>query len=448
MKSGIYPSLAVRTDWSLAQLDYVFQNCSKYGMEPYIDEEDVESENEGMATSMKPEKVETCGPAFAWNVRGLGNEVSQKQVIDLLREGGFSFCGLLETRVKKKNLSKICSKVLGNWDWISNASMCEGGSRIVIGWDPNAVRVMLHSQTSQLMNVFVEAVNGSKKFFCSFIYSHVKSSGRRELWKDLIIHSQVVKNAPWALLGDFNIILEACERSMGSSVVTAGMVDFRECLYKIEVMDLIMSGLQFTWNKSPGNPSGLLKKLDRVMNNVHFMDKFRGANALFLPFVASDHTPMVLNIPSIAGAKPKPFKFANFLSSKPEFLSTVESVWCKEIPGYSMFSVASKLKLLKKPLRKLKYSQGDLAAKVHCDNHDHLFFGCKFASQVWSFFKDFMRLDNVPDNIYQVLDFMIGRPMNKSIWSIIHRLVIGAVVYVIWQERNVRIFQGFKDWLS
>lgn len=40
------------------------------------------------------------------------------------------------------------------------------------------------------------------------------------------------------------------------------------------------------------------------------------------------------------------------------------------------------------------------------------------------------------------MDFIIGRPLNKSIWSIIHKLVIGVVVYVIWQERNVRIFQG------
>ncbi|PWA77961.1 hypothetical protein CTI12_AA221320 [Artemisia annua] len=62
MKSGKYPSMAVKTDWSLAQLDYFFKNCSKYGMEPYIEEEDVESDNEGMAASMKPEFVDNDGP--------------------------------------------------------------------------------------------------------------------------------------------------------------------------------------------------------------------------------------------------------------------------------------------------------------------------------------------------------------------------------------------------
>ncbi|GKA49974.1 hypothetical protein Tco_0743047 [Tanacetum coccineum] len=127
---------------------------------------------------------------------------------------------------------------------------------------------------------------------------------------------------------------------MGSLMVTAGMEEFRDCLCKIEA------------------------KLDSVMGNVHFLEKFPNANALFLPFVTSDHTLYVLNIPSISGAKPKPFKFANFLASKPEFLPAVKSSWCKNIQGCSMFSVVSKLKLLKKPLRKLKYAQGDLAGKV------------------------------------------------------------------------------------
>lgn len=54
--------------------------------------------------------------AFSWNVRGLNNDDSQKQVMDLIRSSNFSFCGLLETKVKKKNLLKICSKVLGNWE--------------------------------------------------------------------------------------------------------------------------------------------------------------------------------------------------------------------------------------------------------------------------------------------------------------------------------------------
>ncbi|GJZ86131.1 putative reverse transcriptase domain-containing protein [Tanacetum coccineum] len=172
-----------------------------------------------------------------------------------------------------------------------NATMCDGGTGIFIRWDLNVVRIMLLSQSSQLMNVLVESVNGHHKFFCSFVYGHVKSYGRRSLWKDLVVHNLVIKDSPWSLLGDFNIIMEPSERSMGSSSVTAAMEEFRDCVYEIELW--MLQGLVFI----------------------------------------------------LLGTK-------------------VQSVWNQEVDGYTMFSVTSKLKLLKNPLRKLKYSQGDLAANV------------------------------------------------------------------------------------
>ncbi|GJZ39108.1 hypothetical protein Tco_0585671 [Tanacetum coccineum] len=209
---------------------------------------------------------------------------------------------------------------------------------IIVGWDPYSIKVMVLNRTSQLMNLFVETVNGHQSFYCSFIYAHTKVVGRRYLWKDLIFHSQVVKDNPWVLLGDFNSIIDPSERSAGSSSVTQGMVDFRDCLAKIEVADLVMSGLNFTWNKSRGRTDGLLKKFDRVLSNIGFVEKFPNANAQFIPFVVSDHSSCVLNIPGNFRSKLKPFKFANYLAKKPEFLPI--------------------------PLRMLRNAQGNLAEKV------------------------------------------------------------------------------------
>ncbi|GJR88455.1 putative RNA-directed DNA polymerase [Tanacetum coccineum] len=335
-------------------LDFFYNNYSKYGIEPYLEDDDVESDDEGMVVEMK------SGMDI-----GLNNDLNQNQAIDMIRNGGFSICALLETKLKKKKLSRICSKVLGRWDWISNVASCEGGMGIVVGWDSNAVRVMLHSQTSQIMNVFVEAINGNQKKFCSFVYGHYKEYVRKSLWKDLSLHFLVVKNDHWVLLGDFNVILEPSERSFGYIGITFGMEEFRSCVSKIEVCNLVMFGLQFTWNKSPLSPNGLLKKLDRIMCNMGFLDKFPNANVIFLPFVCSYHAPSILSIPNVVGPKPKPFKFAIFLSLKAEFLPLVKSVWNVKVPGHVMFSLASKIKMLKKPLRKLKFAQGDLAEKVN-----------------------------------------------------------------------------------
>ncbi|PWA58015.1 Gamma interferon inducible lysosomal thiol reductase GILT [Artemisia annua] len=208
-----------------------------------------------------------------------------------------------------------------------------------------------------------------------------------------------------------NAVKDVSNRSAGSSSFTSGMVDSRDCLSEIGVEDLVMSGLKFTWNKSPGKTDGLLKKLDRVMCNFFFVDIFFNANALFLPFVASNHTPAVVEIPVIASAMPRPFKFVNFLADKAEFLPIVKDVWDRHIPGHAMFSVVSKLKLLKKPLRKLKNAQ------------------------------DMIRLDYAPNSLTHIVPYVCNRPINRSIWSILQRLVIGALIYFVWQERNLRRFQ-------
>ncbi|GJU79607.1 sucrose synthase [Tanacetum coccineum] len=53
-----------------------------------------------------------------------------------------------------------------------------------------------------------------------------------------------------------------------------------------------------------------------------------------------------------------------------------------------------------------------------------------------------VRLDHAPNSWYDILYYLMKRPINKSIWSILQRLVLGASVYIMWQERNLRTFQS------
>ncbi|GKB12254.1 putative reverse transcriptase domain-containing protein, partial [Tanacetum coccineum] len=357
MENGIYPTKEIRAEWSLRQMEYFYNNCHKFHLDPaYEDEEDdVNSEVDGVASDMKPE--------FEINdAEVLVNDSAKAH--DLLREDAYSLCGLLETHVKKKNLNRICKRVLGNWEWVSNISSCNGGTRIIVGWDPHNVSVMVLEQSSQVLHCFVEPVNGDPSFFCSFVYAAVHTVDRRSLWKALHKHKLAVKDRPWVILGDFNACLDPSERSSGCSKVTTAMNDFRDCVSDIEVEDIAMSGLRFTWNKKPGMEGGLLKKLDRVLGNSSFMTSFPSSYAHFLPFMLSDHTPAVFTIPEVRKVKPKPFKFHNYLSSKDAFIPTVSGVWSNKVEGFSMFSLVSKLKMLKRPLRKLNFDQGNLFENV------------------------------------------------------------------------------------
>lgn len=54
MEAGIYPSKEIRADWSLKQMEYFYNNCHKFHLDPAC-EDDVDSETDGVAADMKPE---------------------------------------------------------------------------------------------------------------------------------------------------------------------------------------------------------------------------------------------------------------------------------------------------------------------------------------------------------------------------------------------------------
>ena len=78
------------------------------------------------------------------------------------------------------------------------------------------------------------------------------------------------------------------------------------------------------------------------------------------------------------------------------------------------------------------------------DSHCHLFFSCHFAKRLWERLKVMAKLDSVSDCWPQIISSIVNFPAKNSIWSVIQRLVWGAVVYYIWQERNIRLFGGYS----
>ncbi|GJT58261.1 hypothetical protein Tco_0993315 [Tanacetum coccineum] len=162
----------------------------------------------------------------------------------------------------------VCSKVFKYWEWTSNAHVCTKGCRIILGWHMDVVNVVVLSQTDQM----------------------------RLLWAELRLYKLVVRGMSWTLLGDFNVALNLEDTCFGSSSLSTDMVEFKDCVAYIEVMDINCSGLHCTWNQKPKSGGGILKKLGRIMGNVEFLDTFPGAHAYFQPYRISDHSPSVLTL--------------------------------------------------------------------------------------------------------------------------------------------------------
>lgn len=62
--------------------------------------------------------------------------------------------------------------------------------------------------------------------------------------------------------------------------------------------------------------------------------------------------------------KPKAFKFANFITQIPEFISLVKAIWQVEIEGHAMFRLVKKLKKFKPIARKITWENGNIRERV------------------------------------------------------------------------------------
>ncbi|XP_022001205.1 uncharacterized protein LOC110898688 [Helianthus annuus] len=267
-----------------------------------------------------------------------------------------------ETHVDSSNVANICKRVCQCWHWATNEDCCDKGTRIMVGWDPSLVDVMILAHSDQVIHSQIVFKLDQKSLFCSFVYAHNYYKDWRELWRNLCAHHSVMQDKPWIIMGDFNESLFLDDTLAGSSTQGVGTREFKECVHDIEVFDINRSGLQFTWTNN--QRSRVMKKLDRILGNASLIDAFPAASAHFLPYRVSNHSPCILKLPNVVRDKPKPFKFVNLVADKTGFHDEVEKVRSSHIPGYCMFQVVKKLRLLKTPLRKLFFQQGNLHEKV------------------------------------------------------------------------------------
>ncbi|GKE26207.1 RNA-directed DNA polymerase, eukaryota, reverse transcriptase zinc-binding domain protein, partial [Tanacetum coccineum] len=197
------------------------------------------------------------------------------------------------------------------------------------------------------------------------VYASNSYIDRRKLWRDLRAQKSITNGDPWVIIGDFNVSLKVEEHSNGSFALSNEMNEFLDCTREIEVEDILSSGLHFTWTKSRGNPKcKTLKKLDRIMINKAFMEKFPSSHGIFLPYLISDYSPVVPKLPNGMEKRRKAFRFSNFVTDKKEFLPTIKKAWETEIDGHMMYKVVKKLKLMKHSLNNLSWENGNIFERV------------------------------------------------------------------------------------
>lgn len=129
----------------------------------------------------------------------------------------------------------------------------------MILWDPRlATMVEVLEYAPQVMHTSITCKVSSKTFFTSFVYGLHSVVDRRRLWTCLVDFAHRL-NSPWIFVGDFNCMLNDCDRS-GS--VTYEVRDFLNCGVDLGLNDINSTGSFLTWSNLQ-----IWSKIDIVMSN-------------------------------------------------------------------------------------------------------------------------------------------------------------------------------------
>ncbi|XP_022003164.1 uncharacterized protein LOC110900587 [Helianthus annuus] len=76
------------------------------------------------------------------------------------------------------------------------------------------------------------------------------------------------------------------------------------------------------------------------------------------------------------------------------------------------------------------------------DSHSHLFFECKYSSQVWHKVRQKVGMVAVQPIWNDITNWLIEHSKPNTAVGFVARLVVAASAYFIWQERNSRLFKN------
>ncbi|CAI9094510.1 OLC1v1030263C1 [Oldenlandia corymbosa var. corymbosa] len=255
----------------------------------------------------------------------------------------------------------------------------------------------------QFIHCSCKEMKTGKRFELTVVYAAHTAPGRISLWNDITAQAGSV-NGPWIIVGDFNCILTPDEKLGGSVALSSDSGSFRMVLEQSEMEEIKTHGSKYTWsNKQFGN-SRILAKLDRMLVNDQWLAMYPEATAKVLTPGISDHHAILL-----------------------EWRGTGNQCYTAK-KGYEWL---------------MGEQAKSVSAKV--EDIDHLFFQCSYSQLLLQLVLTWLRIKLRLRTLRNSLGILLKVWRHKKMQQKVLFSAITAVIYNIWEERNLRKFRGGRQ---
>ena len=284
---------------------------------------------------------------FSWNVRGANNPDKRKIIRNFIRTQRVDLVYLQETKFQEMSEADAHSLGVGRLaEWrVVGAEGTAGG--ILVFWDKRKLKVMeVELGLFSVTCIFKNTEDGFQWAFTR-VYGPVERNKSELFWEELG-SVKGLREGPWCIGGDFNMVLSPNERNKGSRF-SHSMRRFSEVMNELGLRDLPLQRGPFTWRGGLNNQC--MSRLDRFLVTANWESQFSNSTQSTLPRPVSDHCPILLDSEGI-NSGPMPFRFELMWLKFDGFKDLLRGWWQSlHFSGSFSFVLASKVKALKGILR-------------------------------------------------------------------------------------------------
>ncbi|CAH2079493.1 unnamed protein product [Thlaspi arvense] len=208
---------------------------------------------------------------------------------------------------------------------------------MTIFWDDSVAIKFLSKPALNSTDMYI--IDGASTFWCSYIYGNPVKKYCNAMWFSMMSDSNVgfYQDKPCLMLGDFNDIISSDKKKGGPPRSESSFSLFRNMLYVCGLHDLKTTGGKYTW-AGIRHSHTVKSKIDRVVANCHWLDMYPTTYVQLLPWIGSDHRPLLLHNELHRRCGYKLFRYDNRWQYHLKVQELVANTWnthCSTIPPAS-----------------------------------------------------------------------------------------------------------------
>ncbi|KAI5382050.1 hypothetical protein KIW84_UN0211 [Lathyrus oleraceus] len=266
-----------------------------------------------------------------------------------------------ETRVKEDKAAGIRRHYENKWCFEDNYDKHYNG-RIWLLWNKAEVIIRMIQVHEQFLHFEVYGIDNSFRYVATMIYAFNQVEHRKTLWSKLESLGSNM-DRPWVVIGDFNNVLKEEDRIGGQPVNYAEYRDLDEMMHNVSLFENVSKGSYFTWSNK--HTQGIIhSRIDRMVSNVQWLQKYPDAVVENLAPNISDHTPVKVSVSQQQIRKGSMFKFLNCSVKEPTYMQIVKNSWQEEVIGNNMYRLWRKLLRLQPILKKMNSQYSDIQDQI------------------------------------------------------------------------------------